>query len=285
MARRSLLFTPGDRPEMMRKATGAGADVLAFDLEDAVVPSAKDEARAAVRDVLAEDDFDPDAEVVVRTNPVSAGAEHDVADALAGLDDGPDAVMLPKTGGADDVDALAALLADHDCEVPVFALLETAGGVLAAEAVAAADPTTALVFGAEDLAADLGATRTDEGTEVLYAREHVVLAAAAGGVDAIDTLWTDFEDEAGLREDTERAVELGYDGKMAIHPAQVGVINEVYTPDEERVAWARRVLDAKAAADAEERGVFEVDGEMVDAPLVAQAERVLERARAAGVDV
>jgi citrate lyase subunit beta/citryl-CoA lyase len=111
-----------------------------------------------------------------------------------------------------------------------------------------------------------------------------VLAAAAAGVDAIDTIYTDFEDEAGLREETEFALELGYDGKLAIHPAQVDPINETFTPAPERVEWARKVLDARDAAGEEGRGVFAVDGEMIDAPLVAQAQQVLARAEAAGID-
>jgi citrate lyase subunit beta/citryl-CoA lyase len=189
--------------------------------------------------------------------------------------------MLPKTEDADDAETLAELLAERDAEVPILALVETAAGILAAEDVASVSEVDALVFGAEDLVADLGATRTDEGTEVLHAREHVVLAASAAGVDAIDTVYTDIEDTEGLRDETEFAIELGYDGKMAIHPAQVTPINESFTPDSERVEWAERVLAAKAQADAESRGVFRVDGEMIDAPLVAQAERVLEYADAA----
>ena len=155
-------------------------------------------------------------------------------------------------------------------------------GVLAAEAIAAADATDALAFGAEDLAADVGATRTDEGTEVLYAREHVVLAASAAGVDAIDTVYTDFSDEAGLREDAAFARRLGYDGKLAIHPAQVGPITEAFTPDPEDVEWAESVLDARDEAEREGRAVFQVDGEMIDAPLIAQAERILDRAPESG---
>ncbi|MFC6725867.1 HpcH/HpaI aldolase/citrate lyase family protein, partial [Halobium palmae] len=129
----------------------------------------------------------------------------------------------------------------------------------------------------EDLAADVGATRTEEGTEMLYAREHVVLAASAAGVDAVDTVFTDFDDDEGLRAETEFALTLGYDGKLAIHPSQIDVINEAFTPDPERVEWAEKVLAARDEADAAARGVFQVDGEMIDAPLVAQAERILER--------
>ncbi|WP_135820015.1 HpcH/HpaI aldolase/citrate lyase family protein [Halostella litorea] len=284
MARRSVLFSPGDEPAMLRKAGDTSADVVAFDLEDAVAPERKADARESVRSVLADPSFDPAAEVCVRVNPVGVAAAADVEavfsdDAAAAT---VDSVMLPKVGDADDVRTLWRLLGERDLSVPVLALVESAAGVLHAEAIAEAAPTDALVFGAEDLAADLGATRTDEGTEVLYAREHAVLAASAAGVDAVDTVFTDIEDVAGLRDATAFATELGYDGKMAIHPGQVDPINEAFTPDAERIEWAQSVLAAKERADEEGRGVFRVDGEMVDAPLVAQAERVVERARAAG---
>jgi citrate lyase subunit beta/citryl-CoA lyase len=282
MTRRSLLFTPGDRPEMLRKALGAGADVVAFDLEDAVAPARKDEARAAVHELLSDPEFDPDCEVCLRVNPAGIAADDDLHGVVDGLPEGAlDSVMLPKTESADDVRSLVRLLDEHDYSVPVLALVETAGGILDAADIAAADATDALVFGAEDLAADLGATRTDDGTEVLYAREHVVLAASAAGVDAIDTVYTGIEDDEGLAAETEFALQLGYDGKMAIHPAQVEVINDAFTPDPERIEWAERVLDAREEAEAEGRGVFRVDDEMIDAPLIAQAERIVERARAA----
>jgi citrate lyase subunit beta/citryl-CoA lyase len=283
MARRSLLFSPGDQPALMRKAPGTGADVVAFDLEDAVAPSTKDAAREAVRGVLADPTFDPDCEVCVRVNAESEAARADL-DAVCAAETRLDAVLVPKAESPADVEGVAAMLADRGREVPVFALCESAAGVLHAEEIAAADPVDALLFGAEDLAADVGATRTADGTEVLYAREHVVLAAAAAGVDAIDTLHTDIEDTDGLAADTRFGIELGYDGKICIHPAQVTVVNEAFTPDADRVEWAERVLKAKREADAEGRGVFRVDGEMIDAPLVAQAERVRERARAAGLD-
>ncbi|MEZ3164522.1 CoA ester lyase [Halorubrum sp. RMP-47] len=292
MPRRSLLFSPGDSPDLMRKAPRSDADVICFDLEDAVAPARKDEARAAVREVLADPAFDPDAEVCVRLTAESPAAD---LDGVVGTDaesaaepagDGAsvrlDAVMLPKVESDSRVDDVADLCAERGRDPAVFALVETAAGVLAAEAVAAADATDALAFGAEDLAADVGATRTDEGTEVLYAREHVVLAASAAGVDAIDTVYTDFSDEAGLREDAAFARRLGYDGKLAIHPAQVGPITEAFTPDPEDVEWAESVLDARDEAEEEGRAVFQVDGEMIDAPLIAQAERILDRAPEAG---
>jgi citrate lyase subunit beta/citryl-CoA lyase len=279
MARRSLLFSPGDRPEMMRKGPASGADVVIFDLEDAVAPEGKGEARAAVADVLSDPEFDPDCEVCVRVNADPTVADDDVKEALSG--NRVDSVMLPKAESAEDAETLAGILGERGVDAPLIAICESAAGVLHAESLAAADPVDALAFGAEDFSADVGATRTAEGTEVLYAREHVVLAAAAAGIDAIDTLHTDIGDTEGLAEETAFVLELGFDGKICIHPSQVPVVNEAFTPTGERIEWARRVLDAAEEADREGRGVFRVEGEMVDAPLIGQAEQVRERARAA----
>lgn len=283
MSRRSVMITPGDRPAMMRNAPDSGADVVVFDLEDAVLPEQKAAARTAVRDVLADPSFDPDCEVCLRVNPlaqVGADLEAVFADEQLRLD----AVMAPKVESANDVETLASRLADHGWVGPIFALLETPGGVLAADVIGQVDAVDALVFGAEDLAAAIGATRTDEGTEVLYARERVVLAAAAGGCSAIDTLVTDLSDMEHLREDTAFAIQLGFDGKLAIHPDQVGPINEAFAPTADDIAWAETVLEKKRAADADGRGVFSVDGEMIDPPLIRQAERILERSAAARDD-
>lgn len=284
MVRRSVLFTPADRPDMLRTAAQTDADVIVFDLEDAVAPGRKDEARSAVKSLLADSEFDPQAEVCVRVNAAADDFETDLAVVLAvDPDDRPDSVMLPKTESPESVRSLRYELAEHDADdSPVLALIETARGVLNAAAIAAVEPTDALLFGAEDLSADLGATRTPEGTEVLYAREHVVLAAAAADVDAIDTVFTDVDDTEGLRAEAGFATELGYDGKMAIHPAQVGPINDAYTPSDERLAWARKVIAARDEAAAENRAVFRVDDTMIDAPLIAQAEQVIDRATAAG---
>ncbi|AHF99181.1 citryl-CoA lyase [Halostagnicola larsenii XH-48] len=282
MARRSVLFTPGDQSELLRKAPRSGADVIVFDLEDAVSPNRKSDARAAVASVLSDSEFDPDCEVCVRVTGNSTEIEADL-EAILEADFGDplvDSVMLPKVASAEDVRSLVDRLAEHGTTLPVFALVENAAGVLAAPDIASVPETTALVFGAEDLAADIGATRTAEGTEVLYARERVVLAASAADIDAIDTVFTDFEDESGLREEAAFAVQLGYDGKLAIHPAQVDPITDAFVPSVEDLEWARAVLAAKRDADDAGRGVFEVDGEMIDAPLIARAERILERSGA-----
>lgn len=274
MVRRSVLFTPGDRPEMQRKAVEMDADVVVFDLEDGVPPDAKSEARDAVRETL--QSIDPDCEVCLRVNADSETAREDIDGVLGPAE--PDSVMLPKANSERAVETLAAQLRGHDADLPILALVESAAGVLHAEGIAAAEPTDALLFGAEDLAGDVGALRTEEGTEVLAARSQVVLAASAAGIDAIDTHYPDYGDLRGLREDAEFALQLGYDGKMALHPDQVTVINEAFTPSRDRVEWARAILDA--ASDHPEQAVFVLDGEMIDAPQIRQAERIRSRARA-----
>lgn len=272
MTRRSVLFSPGDRPEMLRKAAQSGADVLVFDLEDAVAPERKDTAREVIADILADPAFDPECEVLVRINELPAG--NDDLTRIRSEDARLDGVVLPKVGAAANVQRLVRVMSDRRGILPVFALVETAAGILHAESVASVGAVDALVFGAEDLTAEIGATRTAAGDEISYARQHVVLAARAAGVDAIDTLCTAIEDTERTRTDAEHAVRLGYDGKLAIHPAQIDPIHDAFVPADAEVEWARRVL--KAAEDHD--GVFEVDGEMIDQPLLRRAERLEERA-------
>jgi len=278
MVRRSILFSPGDQPELLRKAPDSGADVVVFDLEDAVAPTRKSAARETVTAALA--DVDPDCEVCVRINPLKSGGRQDLAAVLAEAG-AVDSVMLPKVSSPWAARQLDDLLGDHGVDRPILALLETAEGVLAAREIGEVSGVDALLLGAEDLSADVGATRTKGGEEISYARQRIVLAASAAGVDAIDTLVTDFEDTDHLAADTRRSVEYGFDGKMAIHPAQIPVINDAFTPDEAEIEWAEAVIEARDEAEAAGRGVFVVDGEMIDAPLIAQAEQILERAQAA----
>lgn len=256
---------------MLRTAPKSGADVVVFDLEDAVGPGHKATARSTVADVLTDTGFDPDCEVLVRVNPLPTG-EADL-DAVLAEDGRPDGIVLPKVDRKADVRALSATMRSRGTELPVFALVETAEGVLHAESIAEANATDALVFGAEDLAADLGATRTDDGEEISYARQHVVLAARATGVDAIDTLCTITDDPERVRRDARRTVEFGYDGKLAIHPVQIDPIHDAFAPDEHELEWARRVI----AASERHEGVFELDGRMIDSPVIRQAERLLDR--------
>lgn len=284
MARRSVLFSPGDQPELMRKAPETGADTIVFDLEDAVAPGRKDEARDAVANVLTDPSFDPDCEVCVRINPDQELAAADIETIFAG-DGRLDTVMFSKVESKADVERQYDLIRTRGRELPVIGLCESAQGILSAEEIAAAAPVDAVAFGAEDLSADIGATRTESGEEVSYARQHVVLAAGAAGIDAIDTVFTDIKETDRLAEETAFARRLGYDGKLAIHPAQVEVINEAFTPDTDDVAWAKRVLKAVADAESTQRGVFRIDDEMIDAPLIARAENIMDRYQAADDDL
>jgi len=283
MVRRSLLYSPGDDRGMLDAAVETDADGVVFDLEDAVAPDSKAEARRTVREAL--DDLEaPEPLVAVRVNPYDRCGREDVEAVVGDASTPPDDVLLPKAEGADDVETLHDHLADLGAEsVGVVPLIETAAGIVAAEETAAAPGVVAVSYGDQDYTADVGATVTDGKTESLYARQRVVAAAAAAGVDAIDTVWTDIEDESGLREQAETAVTFGFDGKLAIHPDQVPVINEAFTPTDEELEWAEAVVAGHREAEAAGSGAFTVDGQMIDAPLVERARRLLDRAAAAGL--
>ena len=185
--------------------------------------------------------------------------------------------MLPKAESAADIEHVA-VVAPVRCVIP---LLETARCIVDAAAIAAAKATVpALIFGAEDLTAQLGIPRTVDGEELLHARSQIVLAAATTGADAIDAVFVDFTAPEQLRRDAIRARALGFRGKTAIHPDQIATINDVFSPSADDVARARRLVEADAAARAQGEGAFRFDDQMVDAPVVARARRVLELAEA-----
>jgi citrate lyase beta subunit len=168
--------------------------------------------------------------------------------------------------------------------IKLIALIETARGVVNLREIAQADPRlVALMFGAEDLAGDIGAERTEEGREVFYAKSAVVIHAAACGLQAIDTPYVNFQDLQGLRAEALASMRMGYSGKLAIHPDQVGPIVQVFTPTPEQVRRARQLIDAHDAYQANRAGVFAFEGRMVDMPMIRAAEHVLARARAAGL--
>ncbi|SFR88448.1 citrate lyase subunit beta / citryl-CoA lyase [Agromyces sp. CF514] len=266
----ALLFCPGDRPDRFAKAFER-ADAVILDLEDAVAPAARDDARRAV----AASDLDPE-RVIVRVNPASSDAF--AADLAMLADTGYRTVMLAKCEGTADLVELEPF--------EVIALCETARGVLAAEAVAALPNVSALMWGAEDLVASLGgsSSRHDDGGRrgeyrgvPAYARAHVQLAAAAHGAAAIDAVHLDIADLEGLGEEARDAAALGFAATACIHPSQVEVVREAYRPGAEQLEWARAVL----AAGSGEQGVFAFRGTMVDEPVLRQAEAVVRRAAAA----
>ncbi|GAA1380350.1 CoA ester lyase [Pseudonocardia kongjuensis] len=262
----ALLFCPGNRPDRFAKAVAA-ADTVILDLEDAVGPDDKAAARTAVVGALA--DLDP-AAVLVRINAPGTPWYDDDVRALSGHPQV--ALMLPMAARAADVEALAP----H----PVVALCETARGVLAAPEIAAATGCAGLMWGSEDLVADLGgrAGRAPGGgyrPAVEEARTRILYAARAAGVTPVDTVLVDIDDRATLRSDSAAAVAAGFAAKACIHPAQVAVVREAFRPTDDEVARARAML---AAAEAHSGGVFRLDGRMVDAPLLAHAREVLRQA-------
>ncbi len=277
-SRRTLLFLPGDDPHKAERAAASGADSVVLDLEDGVAADRKDEARRAVVRTLARRDFGI-SERIVRINPASSGLLS--KDLRATLGAPPDAYLIPKVESARDVRETARLTAR--APVPLLALIESARGVVHLNEIAASHHRLqALLFGAEDLAGDLGAVRTPRGEEVAWARGAVVTVAAAFGLQAIDTIHPDLSDEEGLRRESLRAARMGYAGKMAIHPKQLPIIAAAFTPGEEEIARARALVEAYEREGRSGKGVFVLEGRMVDRPMVRAAERVLARARAAG---
>lgn len=288
--RRSMLYMPGNNPGMLQNCAAYGADGVLLDLEDAVALSEKDAARDLVRNALLTVDFGK-TEKYVRLN--GQDTEFFEKDLRAIIPARPDAIRLPKSENPDLLRQADAMIADLEREnnipvgtVRIHAMIETAFGMMRAyEMATACERVTALTLGGQDLAADLGVKRTKEGMELLYGRSHVVLAARAAGIEAFDTVFTDLKDPEGLLKESRMIAGLGFTGKAAIHPSQIPVIHEAWKPAEKEVAKAVRVVRAAAEAKAKGLGVIAVDGKMVDNPVIAQSERVLELARISGMEV
>ena len=276
--RRCLLFMPGDDLKKIQKGISLGVDSIVMDLEDGVALNRKAEARAISAAALRDLTFGR-SERVVRINPIGSGLEQ--ADVDAVMQYRPDSIMLPKVEHPEHIHWLAEYLADP--AIRLLALIETARGVVNLREIAAvSDRVDALIFGAEDLAGDIGATRTKAGWEVFHARSAVVIQAAAFGLQAIDTLVVDFNDEAALIEDARFGAQLGFSGKLAIHPRQVDVIQSIFTPSDDQVAAARRLIQAYDEQQALGIGAFAFEGKMIDMPALRAAQQVLAKARAAG---
>ncbi len=265
---RSVLFVPGDRPDRFAKAVASGADLIVLDLEDAVAPGAKSDARAAVDRWLA-----AGRQAIVRINGTDTPW---FIDDIAMTAAHQCAVMLPKAGSADHIATVAGRLPDR---IPLIALIETAAGIRAAGEICAADRTAAVAFGSIDLSTELG-IRPDDRQALLHARSAVVLAAAAARRPAPwDGVTTAVHDDEVVRADAAHAEQLGFGGKLCIHPRQVPIVNAEFQPSPAELAWAQRVLDAAATG----RGAaWVVDGCMVDKPVIDRAVQLLARHRLEG---
>lgn len=282
--RRSMLFFPGNSANMLLNADFLGSDSVILDLEDAVAPTEKDSARILVRNAIRSLNFTR--EVIVRINPLDSPYWQKDLKYIVPVK--PDMIMPTKVSGAGDIEIISKAIAEQEAEcglaegtIKLIPLIETALGVEKAFEIAAADPrVTAIFLGGEDLTADLQCKRTKAGTEIFYARSRMVMAARAAGIDVYDTPWTDVEDYDGLIEDAKFAKSLGFSGKSAISPRHVRFINEVFSPTEEEIQYARDVFATIERAKAEGKGVVSLRGKMIDAPIVARAKQVLEAAEA-----
>jgi len=286
-----MLYTPATQPDRIEKALtmDEGPDMVVADLEDAVGPADKDEARESVVDVVAGAREDALAERCIRVNPI--GSSWFMEDIQAAVEAKPDTIIVPKVSSPGQLRTVDGRIRGQEDEfdieegtIEVVAQLETGPGVAHAvdigEAAGTVERVTAIVFGAEDYAADLGANRTPSNREVFYARSRVVLAAALGEVQAIDQVHVDYEDLDHLSKEAKQGRELGYVGKQIIHPDQIEPVHEAFTPSEDEVDEARDLLEAVEDADIEEGGVIGSQGRMIDQPLIEQARRIVELADA-----
>ena len=286
--RRSMLFLPGNNPNMLINGNCLGSDAVIFDLEDAVSPTEKDAARILVRNTMRYMDFSG-CEIIVRINSIDTPYWKKDVDAI--LPYKPGLILLPKTGTAQDALEADAYISEVEDRlgmprntVGLMPLIETAMGVENAFQIASSTKRIqALFLGAEDLTADLQCKRTKEGREIEYARTRLVVAARAAGVDVYDTPFTDVNDDEGIIADATYAKALGFTGKASISPRHVEVINSVFSPTQKEVDYAYEVMEAIALAKEQGKGAIALHGKMIDAPIVARAQRTIDMAEALGM--
>jgi len=286
--RRSMLFLPGNTPNIIQNAEILGSDAVILDLEDAVAPAEKDSARILVRNAIQYMGFGK-CEVIVRINATDTSFWQKDLDAIIPVR--PSLIMPPKTACADDVrrvdeyiTALEEKLGMETGSVGLIPLIETALGVENAFLIASASPRVKAIFlGGEDLTADLHCKRTKEGHEISYARSRMVMAARAAGVEVYDTPFTDVSDDQGIYTDAQLAKSLGFTGKSAISPRHVKAINEVFSPTLKDIDYAYEVMEAIRIGKEQGKGAVALRGEMIDAPIVARAMQTIEMAEELGL--
>ncbi len=286
--RRTMLFVPGNNPGMMRDAHIYGSDALMFDLEDSVSMREKDAARLLVYNALKTIPYG-NCEKVVRVNPLDT--PYGKQDIEAMVRAGAEVIRLPKTETAQDICDVEAEIArvERAAGIPegqtrMLAAIEGALGVVNAFQIAKASRRLiGIALGAEDYCANLKTNRSKEGSELFLARASIVVAARAAGIDALDTVFSDVNDEEQLIRETEQIKQLGFDGKSIINPRQIKPIHKVFTPTQKEIEKALRIRAALREAEAKGSGVISLNGKMIDRPVVLRAERCLEMARAAKV--
>lgn len=276
--RRSFIFAPGYQPEMFPKALKTGADIVCVDLEDAIAPQHKDISRERTMALFAERQADDGVERIVRINCTrSAEGMADLQAIVAGPHR-PPAIMLPKVKSPGEIRALDELFDEHGIAIRLHIIIETNEGLEAAWEIARASARIdAMFFGGVDMAAELRARAGWQ--NLLYARSRVVHAAAGAGLDVIDVPYLDLQDLDGMRREAEAARDLGFSGKGSIHPKQIPILNEVFSPTGDEIVQARRIVDAFAQA---ETGLVVVDGKLIEKPVLRSMHRLLAVAERAG---
>lgn len=285
--RRTMLFMPGNNPGMLQNAGILGADSIILDLEDAVSLTEKDSARLLVKEAIKDIDYS-NVEVVVRINPVSTEFFKEDIDVIARVK--PDALMIPKAT-EEDLKLVDEILTKIEKEenfeeghIKLIPIAESAYGVQNVYSIVqSSNRVVAVLLGGEDYTSDMGIKRSKEGEEIFYARNRIALACRALKVDSIDTPFTDTNDEQGLLKDTAKAKSLGFTGKASINPRQIDGIHSVFAPTSDEIRHAQRVLEAMEEAYSEGKGVFSLDGKMVDAPVINRAKTTVELAKLLGL--
>jgi citrate lyase beta subunit len=278
---------PGDDRRKIEKSTTLGVDCICMDMEDGTAANRKAEARAVIAKAMKDLNFG-ESERCIRINSIGSGFEKD--DLASALGTNPNSIVVPKIDTVEKVKWVSDQIETYELSsnqnigsIRLLIGVETAKGILNLREIAEADKRLeAIIFGAEDYAASVGAIRTKEGTEVFYARSAVVAACAANGLQAIDMVYIDFKDAEGLRAEAQAGAGLGFSGKQIIHPNQVSVVQEAFTPSDEAIEYARRIVESFESSQKEGKGAYALDGKMIDMPLLKNAQKVLERAKAAG---
>ncbi|MDE5643930.1 MAG: citrate (pro-3S)-lyase subunit beta [Muribaculaceae bacterium] len=285
--RRTMMFVPGNNPGMMADAHIYGPDSIMLDLEDSVTMTEKDTARLLVYNALKTIDYG-DTEMVVRINPLNT--PYGKKDIEAVVKAGVDVIRMPKTETAEEVREVEREIEKVEKELgclgrtKIMAAIESALGVVNAYDIATASPRMmGIALGAEDYCANLKTQRTPEGDELRLARETIVVAARAAGIDALDTVYSNLNDMETFRKEVEFIHRLGFDGKSIINPRQIEVVNEVFAPSQKAIEKARTIIAAIKEAEKKGSGVIAVNGKMVDRPVVIRAQRTIDLAKASGI--
>ena len=288
--RRTLLYIPGNNPAMINNSSVYGADVIVFDLEDSVAIAQKEAARLLVTKALLQDHLidRTQSEIMIRTNGMDTPFIFDDLERI--IEARPSSLRIPKVEDKasiiDFINTLEKIEKQHNLnyEIEISPILETVKGITNALEIASAHPRIcALSFGAEDFTRDLGTTRTVEGTELTHARGQIVLSAKAAGIQALDTVFSNVNDLDGLRTETGKIKQLGFDGKSVIHPSQIDIVHSIFTPTKEDIDEAIAIEEAIKRAEESGSGVIALNGRMVDTPVVKKAQKIIALAKQLGL--